>query len=407
MTLVQKLLTFALVCSCLLPAGTKAAEPPAKLVAIVDAAILPLMAQHDVPGMAVAITLNGEASFYNYGLASRAAHKPVNEHTLFELGSISKTFTATLASYAQVQGKLSLNDHPGRYMPELKGRAIDRAALIHLATYTAGGLPLQFPDEVEPKGMIAYFQQWRPSAAPGTRREYSNPSIGVLGHVTALALNSSFVEAMQTQLFPQLGLHDSYLQVPDAQMERYAWGHSKANAEIRVSPGVFAEQAYGVKSTAAEMIRYVQAQMDPQLLSVTMQRAIAGTQLGYFKVGEMVQGLGWEQYPFPITLDRLLAGNSEDMIFESNPAKRLSPAQMHAQSSRPTLFNKTGSTGGFGSYVLFVPELKIGIVMLANKNVEIPARIAAAHAILSQLAQLSTQSQQPAQPARPTTPPRP
>ncbi|WP_411969227.1 class C beta-lactamase [Paucibacter sp. B2R-40] len=404
------MLTLALVCSCLLPVGSKAAEPPAKLVSIVDAAILPLMAQHDVPGMAVAITLNGEASFYNYGLASRAAHKPVNEHTLFELGSISKTFTATLASYAQVQGQLSLNDHPGRYEPALKGRAIDRAALIHLATYTAGGLPLQFPDELAPDGMLAYFQQWRPSAAPGTRREYSNPSLGLLGHVTALALKSSFADAMQTLLFPQLGLHDSYIQVPEAQVDSYAWGYSKANAEIRVRPGVFAEQAYGVKSTAADMIRYVQAQIDPQHLSVTMQRAIVGTQLGYFKVGEMVQGLGWEQYPFPITLDRLLAGNSEAMIFESNPAKRLSAAQMQAQSSRSTLFNKTGSTAGFGSYVLFVPQLKIGIVMLANKNVDITARITAAYAILNQLAQLSTQSQQsqqPPQPAKQTTPPRP
>ncbi|MCV2368657.1 class C beta-lactamase [Roseateles oligotrophus] len=396
-----KLLTISLVCACLLPLGdSRAAGALASPAAIVDAAILPLMAEHDVPGMAVAITVNGQASFHNYGLASRAAKLPVNEHTLFELGSISKTFTATLASYAQVLGKLSLNDHPGRFMPALKGRSIDRAALIHLATYTAGGLPLQFPDEVEPEGMSAYFQQWRPSAAPGTRREYSNPSLGLLGHVTALALKSSFTDAMQNRLFPQLGLRDSYIQVPDAQMDRYAWGYSKANAEIRVSPGVFAEQAYGVKSTAADMIRYVQAQIDPQHLNLNMQRAIAGTQLGYFKVGEMVQGLGWEQYPFPITLDRLLAGNSADMIFESNPAQRPAAAQMQALSTRPTLFNKTGSTAGFGSCVLYVPELKIGVVMLANKNVDITARITAAHAILIQLAQLAPQ------PARPTTPPR-
>ena len=61
---------------------------------------------------------------------------------------VSKTFTATLAGYAQTLGKMSLDDHPGKYMPQLRGSAIDRASLINLGTFTAGGLPLQFPDAV-------------------------------------------------------------------------------------------------------------------------------------------------------------------------------------------------------------------------------------------------------------------
>jgi beta-lactamase class C len=53
---------------------------------------------------------------------------------------------------------------------------------------------------------------------------------------------------------------------------------------------------------------------------------------------------------------------------------------------RGTLFNKTGSTRGFGAYVVFVPDQRVGIVMLANKNYPIPARVEAAHAILEQIA---------------------
>src|ERR1700712_1365702 len=68
---------------------------------VVDAAIRPLMTEHNIAGMAVGITLNGKQYFYNYGVASKQSGQKVNNATLFELGSISKTFTATLGAYAQ------------------------------------------------------------------------------------------------------------------------------------------------------------------------------------------------------------------------------------------------------------------------------------------------------------------
>jgi beta-lactamase class C len=99
--------------------------------------------------------------FFNYGLASREDKTPVNERTLFELGSVSKTFTATLAAQAIDQGKLSLADHPGKFLPALKGHAIDRATMLHLGTYSAGGLPLQLPDEVKDDvQLVHYYQHW-------------------------------------------------------------------------------------------------------------------------------------------------------------------------------------------------------------------------------------------------------
>lgn len=73
----------------------------------VDAAIQPLMAKDGIHGMAVGIIVGGKPYVYNYGVASTETGKPVTRDTLFELGSISKTFTATLASYAQVSGDLS------------------------------------------------------------------------------------------------------------------------------------------------------------------------------------------------------------------------------------------------------------------------------------------------------------
>ncbi len=356
----------------------------ARIAATVDKAIRPIMGEYKVPGMAIAVTVDGQHYFVNYGVASKETKAPVTENTLFELGSISKTFAGTLASYAQVLGKLSFDDHPGKYMPDLSGSAIDKATLLNLATYTAGGLPLQFPDEVKSNAdMLTYFSNWKPGAEPGKERRYSNPSIGLFGHAAGLAMGSNFATALETELFPKLGLKRSYVTVPRSAMGSYAWGYGKADKPIRVNPGMFDAEAYGVKSSAADMIRFVEANIQPEQFDGPVRKALEGTHIGYFDTGKMIQSLGWEQYPYPVSLERLLDGNSGTMAMEANPATALNPPK---RPDGATLYNKTGSTSGFGGYVAFVPEKKIGVVMLANRNFPNPERIKAVHAILKTLA---------------------
>ena len=377
-------LVLVMVGSCLLTIASRAAETPSEIAAAVDSAMRPLIEEHDVPGLAVAVTAGGRQYFFNYGVASKESERPVTKDTLFEIGSVTKTFTALLATYAQALGKVSLDDHPSRYMPQLRDSPIDKATLLNLGTYTAGGLPLQFPDSVTNDTEIAtYFRQWKPTAAPGVQRRYSNPSLGLFGHIISRAMGGTFADLLETELFPKLGLGRSFVGVPTAEQDSYAWGYNKANKPIRVNPGPLDAETYGAKSTAADLIRFVELNIRPESLEEPLRRAIEGTHVGYFKTGDMVQGLGWEQYPYPVSLDRLLAGNSMTMILEANPATQLTPPLL---PSEPTLFNKTGSTNGFGAYVAFVPEKRIGIVMLANRNVPIPARITAAHAVLEQLA---------------------
>ena len=369
--------------SLLLPSSIAAAEPAEGIAAILDRVFRPLLAQHDIPGLAVAVTKQGRRHFASFGVASRTTGRPVSEHTLFEIGSLSKTFTATLAGYAVARGAIGLDEHPGRYLPRLRGTAIDAATLRHLGTYTAGGLPLQFPDEVTNEGMLGYFQAWQPSAAPGRIRRYSNPSIGLLGHLAALATGRDFGESMQEEVFPALGLSRSHLRVPPSALELYAWGHDKAGREIRVNPGVLDAQAYGVKSTAADMIRFVEANLQPQLLAPAMRQAVQATQVGYFRAGALVQGLGWEQYPGPVKLEILLAGNSSTMALDPHEA---APVEGATTADPATWFNKTGSTNGFGAYAAFVPARRAGIVILANRNFPIEARVRAGHAVLQALA---------------------
>lgn len=120
----------------------------AELRPAVDAAVKPVMQAYAIPGMAIAISHKGQQHFFDYGVASRESGQAVDRHTLFELGSISKLFTATLGAYAEARGTLNLSDNASQYLPALQGSAFDHISLLDLATYSAGGLPLQFPDAV-------------------------------------------------------------------------------------------------------------------------------------------------------------------------------------------------------------------------------------------------------------------
>jgi len=78
-----------------------AADDKADTKAIVDAAVRPVMNKYQIPGMEVATAVRGNTYVFDYGVASKETGKHVTPATLFELGSISKTFTVTLASWAQ------------------------------------------------------------------------------------------------------------------------------------------------------------------------------------------------------------------------------------------------------------------------------------------------------------------
>ncbi|MCO7247369.1 class C beta-lactamase [Halomonas sp. Mc5H-6] len=355
----------------------------AHIEALVNDTIAPLMAEQRIPGMSVALSINGQPYYFNYGVADLEAKTPVTQETLFELGSISKVFTATLAAYAASRGDLSLSDSASQHLPALEGSAFDEITLLELGTYTAGELPLQFPEAVQDEAaMVDYYRQWQPESPPGSHRLYSNPSMGLFGYLAAQSLGKRFETLMQEDLLAPLGLENSYYQVPEAQQPHYAYGYSQDDEPIRVNPGVLDAQAYGLKSTAADVLTFVEANMDATGLDGSLGQAMATTRAGYFDVGNMTQGLGWESYAYPVTLDALVQGNSLEMILNANPVSRLSPPQAPRQQA---LYNKTGSTNGFGGYVAFVPSEQIGIVMLANRNYPNQARIEAAHRLLTAL----------------------
>ncbi|TMV88954.1 beta-lactamase [Thioclava sp. BHET1] len=338
------------------------------------------IAEYDIPGLIVGVTHGGQHSFYQTGLASREDQRPVTPDTLFELGSISKIFNVTLAVLAEERGKLSLDAPVSTYLPSLQGSPAGELTLMDLATHHSGGLPLQVPGEAgNVDQLVDWLGDWQPPE-PGAR-SYSNISIGLLGHITADAMGMSYADALQTDLFPALGLTNTWINVPDDAAVSYAFGYDrKTNAPIRVTPGVLDDEAYGVKSSARDMLTLLDVELANADVSSEIRDAVSRTQIGQFQTRLFTQAMIWEAYPWPVDPERLVDGNGYDFI--------LKPQPMHAVaglSDDNTILNKTGSTNGFGGYIAMVPSKDLGVVVLANRNYPNEARVRATHDLITRI----------------------
>ena len=362
-----------------------AAQPAAKgadadISAAVSDAILPLMKQWGIPGMAVGVTLNGREQVFTFGVSSLATRQPVAPDTIFEIGSITKTFTATLVAYAQEKGALSLSDPVERYLPELRDTSFGALKLVYLGTQTPGGLPLQVPDSIQTmEQMFAYLKVWRPTAAPGSIRTYTNVGTGAFGLIAARSLKRDFDALLEGELLPGLSLFHSYLRVPVDRQALYAQGYTNSGQPIRQNAGVFSKETYGIRTTAGDLLIFLDENMGVVPIGNSqLARALKATHTGYYRADALTRDLIWGQYSMPVTLETLVQGNIIETSNDPAPTMALVPPLL---PRRDVWINKTGSTAGFGAYVAFIPQERLGIVLLANKYYPISDRVRTAYAI--------------------------
>jgi len=342
----------------------------------------PVVKQYDIPGLVVGVTKKGVHQFYTVGLASRADNRPVTPDTLFELGSMSKLFNVTLAALAEGHGKLSLDDTVAHHVCADACAIGDHLTLMDLATHHSGGLPLQVPDGIsDVNGLVRWLKDWHPPQ-PGAR-SYSNISIGMLGYISGKAMGSSYEQAVQDVLFPAFGLQHTWIDVPKDDTDQYAYGYDrKTNAPIRVSPGVLDAEAYGVKSSARDMLTVLDIELGRGKASDELRKAVERTHEGQYHTAFFTQDMIWEQYPWPTELQTMMSGNGYDFIMKPQPVDKITPP---LTPQKDVILNKTGSTNGFGGYIAMVPREGLGIVVLANKNYPNEARVKATYSLIKAL----------------------
>jgi beta-lactamase class C len=96
-----------------------------------------------------------------------------------------------------------------------------------------------------------------------------------------------------------------------------------------LAPGVLGEEAYGVRTSVADLTRFMEVNMGRIKLNAHVAEAITSTHVGYFQLGAMTQALVWEEYDYPVTLRDLLAGNSAEVAYKPNRVARISPPSAH------------------------------------------------------------------------------
>jgi D-alanyl-D-alanine-carboxypeptidase/D-alanyl-D-alanine-endopeptidase len=298
-------------------------------------------------GVAVGVLWQGERWTVGRGRLRATDAAPVDANSIFEIGSVTKVFTATLLADMVEQTLVDLDDPVQRYLPDdvrvpIRGRPI---TLCDLATQTSG-LPRLPPglfrrslrrrhdpySGFSEQDLLDAVAKTRLRRAPGVRLRYSNFGFGLLGYVLSRRVETSYDELVRHRICAPFGLADTVVEVPDHADSRFADGHDRRG---RLVPHWYLDGlagAGGLRSTVNDLLRFLELQLTAPTTSLA--RAARATHASRAKRGKLEQGLGWVSLPLRDDPRRMLWHN--------------------------------GGTGGFRSFLGFVPDTSVGVVVLSN-----------------------------------------
>jgi CubicO group peptidase (beta-lactamase class C family) len=312
------------------------------------------MARWTVPGVAVGILRDGKRELHGYGLASIETEQPVRPDTLFQIGSISKVYTATLIMRLVDEGKLALDEPIVTYLPDLKladAQALQTITLRHLLSHTSG----LFGDYFDDFGMgddslsraIATFDTLRQQFSPGALWTYCNTGFGLAGAIIERVTGQPFETAMRERLFKPLGLERSFYFAHEAIAYPNSVGHNQLQpgadehevARLYPLPR-WVNAAGGIISNVNDLLTFAEFHLrdgvapdGTRLLSAELGQAMRQEQARAANFAEGY-GLGWA----------LRTAGGEQIVEHG------------------------GSTNGFQAKLVLVPSRNFAIAILTNSS---------------------------------------
>ncbi|QJD78229.1 serine hydrolase [Spirosoma rhododendri] len=294
-------------------------------------------------GMSIGLICHDSLFVYNYGETNRTNGRLPTDSTLYEIGSISKTFTATILANYVGWGLTKLDDPVNQHLPDSIPTLQHDGTVVTLrmlANHTSGlprlpnnlgnvGSPPDNPYQAyDDKALFAYLKTVPLASKPGTTYQYSNLGTGLLGTILTRIAGKSYSQLLSSVITEPLAMTQTTLPLRSTDRLRLAQGYNAtgqptANWDFQALAG-----AGGIRSTAHDMLRYLRAELkgSPESLGMAMQM----TRIVTFQDNSTGVGLSWHQ------------------------------------SASKTGWWHTGGTGGYASFAGFDPKSRTALVILSN-----------------------------------------
>ncbi len=326
-----------------------------------DQYIVKAMTDWQIPGMAIGIVKNGKIiSLKGYGKLRQSSNQPVNENSLFMIGSNTKAFTATALAMLEEEKKCSLNDKVVRWLPKFKMRdawVTKEVSLTDLLCHRIGmesyqGDFMYWASNLSSSEVVEKFGKLEPAHSFRSKYGYTNAAFLIAGECIEKISGVSWAEFMKAHLYEPLNMSRTQaLSSEFSKQENSCAAHTMKNdslIEIPIEDIDNINAAGSMGSSASDMCHWLICQLDSgkyERKQVIPFSAIAKTRTPQTVVGNYsrpfntshfaLYGLGW----------RLIDYEGKEVI-------------AHA-----------GAVDGFHSTVCFIPELGLGIVILTNSDV--------------------------------------
>jgi len=325
---------------------------PANLTSDIDAAAKGVLDRLLLPGLTLAIRYGSRPVYIKgYGYANITTSTPAQANTIYEIGSITKQFTAAAIMQLVERGKLGLDDPVSKFLPDYPKPG--RSVLIRQLLNHTSGIPnytdLAATQQVSvdltrahtPEEIMTFFKDLPLEFTPGTQWRYSNSGYFLLGVIIERVTGLTYPEYVQRNIFTPLGLASTSYCIPS--LPELAQGYqSSADGKLQSVPWVHSSFFYaagGICSTVGDLIKW--------------QRALAE--------GRVVSADSYRKMITPATLP------------DGKPLTYGYGLGVDVQDGR-TVISHAGQTPGFSGGLIYYPDNDLAVAVLTNSDQGIRAQ---------------------------------